>query len=280
MEVLVSKLTKGHVKVVLTGDGGDEVFGGYNKYYIGKMNNYYTKLVPQKMHKAIHSIFNKTFTLKDDNRGRLYKTKRLLDAIDFNDDFYYNIISLGFPKNELSELLNSEYLFIDSLEYYKKCYASNNTIHDFRNIDKNISLEGDMLVKVDRTSMLNSIECRSPFLNKELWGFVNNLPDKFLINGWNKKYLLKEAFKKFFPKGFLDKPKQGFGVPVGDWMRNILKDELLSYSESIFLKEQKIFNIKHIQEMVLNHINGKSDNTFRLWTFFCFQKWYIKKYIN
>jgi len=160
------------------------------------------------------------------------------------------------------------------LDYYKKdkCY----TLRDFRNIDKNLSLEGDMLVKIDRTSMLSSIECRAPFLNKELWNFTNQLPDSYLMKGWSKKHLLKESFKQYFPDGFLNKSKQGFGVPVGDWLRSILKDELKSYIEVKFLTDQDLFNVEFTRRMVLNHIEGKVDNTFRVWTFFCFQKWYLK----
>ncbi|KAA6305028.1 asparagine synthase (glutamine-hydrolyzing) [termite gut metagenome] len=104
-------------------------------------------------------------------------------------------------------------------------------IKDFRLIDKQISLEGDMLVKVDRTSMLTSLECRAPFLTKDLWNFTNQLPDDFLIKKTNKKYILKKAFESYFPSHFFDKSNQGFGVPVGDWLRSSLKNELLSYTK-------------------------------------------------
>ena len=277
---LVSKLTHGHVKVILTGDGGDEVFGGYNKYYIGKINNFYTKIVSNKFHELVVFLFNKIFRLRHDNRGLLYKIKRLLNSIDYNKDFYYNIISLGFYDSEISKLLNKKYSNTNILSYYKNKDIISNTLKNFRNIDKNISLEGDMLVKVDRTSMLNSIECRAPFLNKKIWNFTNTLPDKFLLSKWKKKYLLKEAFKSYFPKNFLNKSKKGFGVPVGDWMRGPIKEELLSYIDIAFLEEQNIFNKKYIKEIVLNHVNGKDDNTFRVWTFYCFQKWYKEIYLR
>ena len=277
---MVSKLTKGHVKVVLTGDGGDEMFGGYNKYYMGKMNNYYTSLIPKKLHNYIIMAFNNMFTLRQDNRKLLFRIKRLLNAIDFKDYFYYNIISLGFQDIETKKIFNKEYVINDPLSYYKNQYNGNNTLHDFRKIDKNISLEGDMLVKVDRASMLNSIECRSPFLNKEIWNFTNSLPDSFLIRGWNKKYLLKETFKQYFPNGFLNKPKQGFGVPVGDWMKDLLRLELLSYASKEFVDNQGIFNYEYIRKLVLDHIDNRADNTFRVWTFFCFQKWYKETYMQ
>ena len=169
------------------------------------------------------------------------------------------------PKNSLDEYFST----IDK-----------SSVKDFRNIDKNISLEGDMLVKVDRASMLASIECRAPFLNKELWNFTNSLPDNYLINGWNKKYILKQAFQDYFPDKFLESSKQGFGVPVGDWLRTILSKELNGYIDVNFLLRQNIFKIDFIIPLVKNHLDSKEDNTFRVWSFYCFQKWYTKIYLN
>lgn len=278
---LVAHKTRQQVKVALTGDGGDEVFGGYNKYYMGKLNNQYTSLVPQIIHNAFVKASSPFLATKDDNRGYRFKTKRLLKAINYEGEFYYNIMSLGFPQKELSSFLKPEFYQPRALNFFKsKIGANNKTLQDFRRIDQLISLEGDMLVKVDRTSMLTSLESRSPFLNKELWNFTTQLPENFLMKGWNKKYLLKEAFKEYFPKDFLDKSKRGFGVPVGDWLRGYLKQELLSYTDRNFLNSQHIFETEQVKVLINNHLNGSEDNTFRVWTFFCFQKWYKATYMN
>ena len=278
---LVSKKTKDFVKVALTGDGGDEVFGGYNKYYIGKLNSKYTSLVHQKAHHSLVNLLAKFLETSDDNRGKRFKIKRLLDAINYEGDFYFNIISLGFQESEMKSLLKPLFYHRNALGYYKNLINTHSTtLTDYRFIDKYLSLEGDMLVKVDRTSMLASLECRAPFLNRELWNFTNQLPENYLLKGWDKKHILKEAFKHYFPKKFLNKSKKGFGVPVGDWLRNHLKSELISYSETEFLKRQNIFEISGIQKIVHNHLVGKHDNTFRVWTFYCFQKWYCKAYEN
>lgn len=275
---MVSKLTQGHVKVALTGDGGDEVFGGYNKYYMGLLNNRYTGIVPNGVHEFLKKKTNKILKIKSDNRGYRFKLNRALNAIDYRDESYYNIISLGFQYNELNRLLR-ENLNIESVfEILNGSKAR--SLHDFRNIDKNISLEGDLLVKVDRTSMLCSIECRAPFLNKELWDFANKLPEKYLLNGFDKKFILKEAFKEYFPENFLNKQKKGFGVPVGDWLREDLKKELQQYADIVFLNKQSIFNAHYIHKVVNDHIEGRIDNTFKVWTFYCFQKWYVNTYCN
>jgi len=271
---LVSKITSNHVKVALTGDGGDEVFGGYNKYYINSINNMYTNIVPEKAHKLLQNTSSFFLKTKDDDRGIKFKIRKTLDSIDYNNNFYWNMISLGFKESEANKILinSSEGTF----DYYKNNIGLNksDSLSDLRNIDRHISLEGDMLVKVDRTSMLSSLECRAPFLNKKLWDFTNTLPEKYLINKTSKKYILKESFKDVFPSNFLEKTKKGFGVPVGDWLRSFLKDELIYFCNKSFIEEQNLFNYSAIEQLVNRHLSGQEDNTFKVWTYFCFQKWH------
>ncbi|MDH6307768.1 asparagine synthase (glutamine-hydrolyzing) [Dysgonomonas sp. PFB1-18] len=277
---LVAQKARSTVKAVLTGDGGDEVFGGYNKYYIGKFNSAFTNIMPSGIFPFFKNIASPLLKVKTDNRGYRFKIKKLLEAIDYDRDFYYKIISLGFSSEEVLRLL-ADIKLDNPIDYYKnKLNISNNNLHSFRLIDRFLSLEGDMLVKVDRTSMLASLECRSPFLNKKMWDFTNQLPENYLIKGFNKKYLLKKSFEQYFPTNFFEQPKQGFGVPVGDWLREGLKNELLDYIDDDFLREQNIFNQEYIKIMVHNHINKKEDNTFKVWTFFCFQKWYKNIYMK
>lgn len=278
---LVSKFTKQHVTVALTGDGGDEVFGGYNKYYMGRLNSSYTAWVPPSLHGCFSRMANEfLFRSNDDDRGIRFKLRRIVNSIDYSGNFYYNIMSLGFIESELQQVLHSNYLCkSDALEYYKKKIGKvPKTLHDFRKVDKILSLEGDMLVKVDRTSMLSSLECRAPFLNKKLWNLCLQLPEDYLIKGLDKKHILKETFKHYFPKGFLNRSKRGFGVPVGDWLRQGLKHELLMYVDKERINRQGIFKYSSVESLVRNHISGKIDNTFRVWTFYCFQKWYFTIY--
>ena len=278
---LVSNRVARNVKVALTGDGGDEVFGGYNKYYMGRMNQKYIDLIPRSVHHKSQRVLEKLLNVKEDSRGLKFKVNRLIKAINYDGDFYTNIISLGFQSAELGKLLTPDYLQKDSFSYYKNRIGNNKTsLTHFRNIDRLLSLEGDLLVKVDRVSMLNSIECRAPFLNKELWNFTSQLPESYLIDGWDKKHLLKEAFKDHFPKGFLNKSKKGFGVPVGDWLRTNLREELLSFIEPRFINEQQIFNYEQVSKMIKEHVSSTVDNTFRVWTFYCFQLWYKNSFQN
>ncbi|WP_340063253.1 asparagine synthase (glutamine-hydrolyzing) [Ascidiimonas aurantiaca] len=279
---LMSHKTRQYVTVALTGDGGDEVFGGYNKYYIGKMNQKYTQLVPKSFHGFIRNAASALLATKDDHRGKRFKIRKLLNAVDYNGQFYWDIISLANTENQLREIM-LPHLFDNSLfeEYKEKLNIDKPvSLTHFRLVDKILSLEGGMLPKVDRTSMMNSLECRAPFLNRELWEFANTLPESYLMKGWNKKYILKEAFKDQFPENFLERRKSGFGSPVGDWLRMSLRTELESYIEPQKLEKQGLFKIDTVVKLVKDHLSSKSDNTFRVWAFYCFQKWYHHQYMQ
>ena len=276
---IVASKTADYVKVALTGDGGDEVFGGYNKYLIGGINQKYTSLVPRFLHQSVLKVANALTKQKGDERGLKFKVRKALNSIDYDDSFFYNIIKLGFTDKEMSIYLNEKDRVKNSLAYYQQRIPNPKNLTDFRNVDKMISLEGDMIVKVDRTSMLASIECRAPFLTREIWNYTLSLPDEYLLKGNNKKMILKKAFENEFPEQFLEKSKKGFGVPVGDWLRQGMRNELLSYIDDKFLEGQDIFDIQNIKKIVLNHLNSVEDNSFKIWTFYCFQKWYKNTYL-
>lgn len=278
---LVANKTAEHVKVALTGDGGDEVFGGYNKYHMGNINKKYTGAVPEIAHNLVKKMNDLLIKPKHDKRGIRYRADKLINAIDYSDNYYWDIISLGYPSDSIDTYLLPEMIEANPFAYYKEVTQINSpkNLTEYRTIDKHISLEGDMLVKVDRTSMLSSIECRAPFLNKKLWNYTNTLPDDYLMKGWDKKFILKEAFKDEFSKDFLDKPKSGFGVPVGDWLRSTLRKDLEKCIDDELLKSQNIFQKEAIKKLVEDHLKGK-DNTFKVWTFYCFQKWYINSYAS
>ncbi|MGB1170874.1 MAG: asparagine synthase-related protein, partial [Flavobacteriaceae bacterium] len=153
-------------------------------------------------------------------------------------------------------------------------------LDDFKQIDRLLSLDGDLLTKVDRTSMKNSLECRAPFLNKALWNFTHALPEDWVIHKWDKKHLLKKAFAPYFSERFFEQPKKGFNVPVGDWLRTVYKKQLQQFADAKILQQQGVFQISTIQTWVEAHLSNKQDRSFQLWTFFCFQLWYFNTYLR
>lgn len=272
---ILAQKTGQHLKVALTGDGGDEVFGGYNKYLIGNINRRYTGFVPPFLHRNILQITDLFTKQKEDHRGLKFKIRKSLHSIDYGNDFFYNIIKLGFSDSDMEQYFLPDSAATNPLQYYKNIIPQALTLTDFREVDRLISLEGDMMVKVDRTSMLASLECRAPFLNKKLWDYTTSLPENYLIKGSDKKYILKKAFEQYFPEKFLEKPKQGFGVPVGDWLKQGIRKELECYINLDFLQKQGIFNAEKIRTIVNSHLSSIEDHSFKVWTYYCFQKWYL-----
>jgi asparagine synthase (glutamine-hydrolysing) len=278
----VSKMTKKNVTVALTGDGGDEVFGGYNRYKMSDYTNLYRKFIPNSINNGLIKPLLNKIHLKSDNRGNLFKIKKFINATsNFEIDNFANIMSLGFENNTLIKYLNNGWHAENSRAIFLKHYNDSEgltSLQKARYLDFKICLEGDMLTKVDRASMINSIECRPPFLDHRLIEFSYQLPDNFLIKNGKTKRILKETFEDMLPKGLFSFPKSGFGIPIGDWMRNELKSDLIFLIDKEFLIKQGIFCAESIRNLVFNHINGFSDNTFKVWTYFCFQKWYINEY--
>ena len=270
---VLTKMASDHVKVALTGDGGDEVFGGYNKYYMENLNSLYTRCIPRKAHPHVRSCVSYLAKMKTDSRGPAFKLNKFMSAVSYSGQYVEGIVSLGFPQRELQNIVNEDFLDLATASSYAP--EGTHGLHAFRNVDRALSLEGGLLPKVDRASMFNSVECRAPFLNEAIWGLTASLPETFLLQGWNKKRLLKEAFAGDFPKGFLEKSKKGFAVPVGDWLRDHLRDELLGFIEESFLEKQAIFKCGAVRRTVLDHLAQVRDETYRVWTFYCFQKWYV-----
>jgi asparagine synthase (glutamine-hydrolysing) len=280
----VSKVTKEKVTVALTGDGGDEVFGGYNRYKMAHYSNLYNKFIPGFLHDNIIKPLVSQHQLKRDSRGFIFKAKKFVNAFsDSEYDNLINIMSLGFERKSLNEYLKLEWRTDKDKDFFADYYSKIDkltSLQKSRYLDLKICLEGDMLTKVDRASMMSSLECRPPFLDHRLIEFSYQLPDNFLISKGVTKKILKETFEDMLPKGLFSLSKSGFGVPIGDWLRDNLKIELIELSTTDILESQGIFCVHEIQTLVNNHIKGISDNTFKVWTFYCFQKWYINDINN
>jgi asparagine synthase (glutamine-hydrolysing) len=274
----ISSKTVQHVKVALTGDGGDEVFGGYDKYMLQHYRDIYRKYVPGFIKPLFaNKRFIDTVLGRSDSKSIFSKVRKVADII--NEELipgHLNIIALGFRQAELEQLFTNGAKDYKSLlaPHLAKLDRGTDALKQLRYIDKQISLEGDMLVKVDRASMLSSLECRSPFLDHRLMEYTYQLPDSYLINKGSKKRILKDTFEDMVPPGYFEAPKSGFEVPVGEWFKGPLKQDLLDTLSETALKTVGLFNVDYISRLIDEHISDKANHAHQLWTLYCFQKWF------
>lgn len=273
--MMVAKKAREKVTVVLTGDCADELFGGYEKYlgkhYADKYNQY-----PQ----LLRSVFEAGVKLVPHNNTTnhtLRKVKKVMKSAALSPaDRYLSLASLGYQKIEKNSLLLEafqEEVDDEILKHFKAIEISDELTQTFYS-DINLVLEGDMLAKVDRACMINSLEARVPFLDSKIVDFSFKLPHEFKIQGTNKKRILKDTFADLLPEETMSFSKKGFGIPIRLWFQNELKNELLSLLATEFLAEQNIFQIDYIQKLIVEHMSNKENHASKLWQLYVFQKWY------
>jgi asparagine synthase (glutamine-hydrolysing) len=278
---MVSKYAKQFVKTVLTGDAGDELFGGYTKYLIGYYANKYNK-IPRWMRK---NIISRIIYSLPENTNIMRKMRKVINNSDKDIfDQRRNLMCLGFKKEELTYLLKNHLQESDSTrfiyDYYTQQQETEEELSRVLYTDFKVVLEGDMLPKLDRASMLCSLETRVPMLHKDVIELAAQIPSKYKINSKNTKIILKETFKDLIPKNLINATKRGFGVPIGRWLKNELKEELLISLNEAWIEEQGIFNYSYIKRILDEHFSLARDRSNELWTLYVFQKWYKNFYLQ
>ena len=145
-------------------------------------------------------------------------------------------------------------------------------------IDKKTYLPDDILCKVDRASMANSLETRTPFLNSEIIEFASNMPIKYKIKDLKGKLVLRNILKKFVPENLYERPKMGFGIPLNKWLKSGLKDWVFDTLNFDKIKRQGIINPFILQKFLEEHFNGDRNWETKIWIILMFQSWYDKNY--
>jgi asparagine synthase (glutamine-hydrolysing) len=274
---LLSHFTKEKVTVALSGDGGDEIFGGYPTYFARKLGRYFPRFSFWFL-----NPFVKCLPTSDENISLDFKAKKFVDGLKYNSDLRHQIWLGSFNIEEKLKLFSpdSRALIGDSIsrfdivrDHMKKSTTGKNWERSLW-LDMRFYLQDNMLVKVDRASMLNSLEVRVPFLDNEVVEFMARVPAKYKYRGATSKYLLKKLAAKYLPGDIIRRPKKGFGIPVAKWIKKELKSEFLSTFLPNKIKQQNIFNSGYINQLMQQHLSGKKDNRKLLWTLYVFQKWY------
>lgn len=277
---LVSKLAKKDVTVALSGDAGDEVFCGYNRYVL--TNSLWGKVsrVPLPI-RLLVSKFIMFLSVKSWNRfgdffpifnlallgEKLHKAARVISA-KCNQDLYIRLVSqFEVPNSIVIGAKEPDNVFLS--KKYLDSHVENMMLFDTVSY-----LPDDILTKVDRAAMAVSLETRVPFLDHTLFEFVCSLPlDMKLRNGVSKS-ILRDVLYRYVPRELVERPKMGFGIPLDDWLRGPLKDWASNLLAPELLDEQGFFRSAPITKMWDEHMSGKRNWQNQLWIILMFQSWY------
>ena len=274
----VSKLARRHVKVVLTGEGSDELLAGYNKYRVTmenlRLGRHYQGIVPASVRDIV-----KRQTEKLSGASRLLqKLRRTFLCLPAEiRDIYFNNFAVYSPSMQkrlftpaTRDRMGDSDPYRASLQYIDDSDAES-LLDQLLAADLKTYLH-ELLMKQDQMSMAASLESRVPFLDHKLVEFATHLPVKMKLHGWTTKYVLRQAMRNVLPKAILRRTKMGFPVPLGNWLRGPFRHILDEYVLGARVRERGIFNPSYVRELVVRHGAGES-HTEGLWMLVNFEIW-------
>jgi asparagine synthase (glutamine-hydrolysing) len=280
---LLASLTRQEVTVSLSGDAGDELFGGYTRYQHTQNLLDKLKKVPTSVKSIVASIDNcipKKYTnliidslssLSKQQYQKNYSNKfnRLIKLLNSKNeiDIYNELLAYWNPSEIMTNETDKK---VDSLSIP----SSLNSIEQMMLFDTINYLPDDILVKVDRAGMAASLETRIPFLDHNVYEFAWQIPFEYKIRNGNSKWLLRQLLYRYVPEKLIERPKMGFAVPIDSWLRGPLKDWAENLLDERKIKEQGFFKSEVISKRWNEHINGSRNWHFQLWTVLMFQQWY------
>ena len=277
---LVSKAARKDVTVALSADGGDEIFGGYNRYDFmhryGKTLNSIPKAVRKILVGAMGNISSEKIPVLKDKynfHNRYEKLKTVLN--DPSEKEIMLSLSQQFNDEQMKSVMKSEFTSLPTM------FQSKEMLEDFKSplsymmaIDFQTYMLDDILQKVDRATMTNSLEGREPMLDHRILEFAAQLPDKYKYQNGIKKRILREITHDYIPKELLDRPKMGFAIPIAKWLKNELRDHVEEYLNEDRIEKQGIFNWEFITKLKMDFYKGRKEYDSKLWYFLMFQMWY------
>jgi asparagine synthase (glutamine-hydrolysing) len=275
----LSQLARQKVTVALAGDGGDESFAGYSKYGVDQTENRLRSFFPGALRRGVFPLLAQL--AGSINSPATRKAQSLLGTLAMEPDQAFFTTNCFFRQSLWNELVRGDLKRdtegYDPADITKAHYQNADTDDHLGKIlytDIKTYLPGDVLVKVDRMSMANSLEIRAPLLDYRVVEYAANIPSALKLNGREKKYILKHAFEKLLPEDVLYRKKMGFSVPLAQWLRN----ELFELAEGVFNSEEgglaQCFDMNKVRELWLNHQRGQNQNTQELWTMVAFELWW------
>lgn len=281
----LSRLTSRHVKVALSGDGGDELFGGYPTLQAHRLSKHYQALVPGWMRRHIAPWIVSRLPVSFDYLSLDFKFRRFLSGQSAPPVVRHHLWMGSFTESQRLSLLGPRAREDNSgvnecVEEVALAHARTSKTPDVLNqilyCDMKLFMEGTILHKVDRASMASSLEVRVPLLNHLFLDFAARLPHRFKLRGFTTKYIMRSALKDVLPAAILRRRKQGFNMPMAKWLTGPLRplaEDLLSESR---LERIGLFDPAYVRSLMEEHMARRKDHRKLLWTLLAFELWYEK----
>jgi asparagine synthase (glutamine-hydrolysing) len=270
---LLSRFTREHVTVALGGDGSDELLAGYPTFTADRLAKLYP--LPRVLHEGMVVPLVDRLPVSTSNFSFDFKLKRFVRAAALPPDTRHATWLGSFDESELVALLTGDPG--DALDDQRRIYSaapSANGLERLIYLYAKTYLQDDILVKVDRASMACSLEVRAPFLDVDLVEFLGSVPPRLKLRRLETKHVLKRAMSDLLPPGIATRKKKGFGIPIAQWFKDELRDELQEELGVARLKAQGIFEPAEVQRLLKEHLSGRRDHRKSLWTLFVFQLWH------
>ena len=272
---LLARFAREHVKVALGGDGGDELFAGYPTMQAHRLATTY-RLMPRLLRSAIAAGVRR-LPVSHDNFSLDFKAKRFVDGVQYSTGERHLRWMGAFDDGRLGGLLGDGVHDLGTSSEIAARYAGGmaggHPLKEALYLDMKLYLEGDILTKLDRATMLASLEGRVPLLNVDFVDYVAGLPIEAKLRGGTSKYIFKRALRGVLPPAILNRPKKGFGIPVARWLRGPLKAQLLDELDTTRLQRDGFFRPEAVAALIDEHMRGRRDHRKPLWTLFMFQRW-------
>ena len=272
---MVSKMARDFVTVVLSGDGGDELFAGYTRYVTDKKRSGLEKL-PNAIRGGLLKPLSEN--LPHGFRGKNYLYNASLGAVDRYIDSVSHFNLLGknalYSQNFLSNLNGSFGAGADVFRKIAESVTTGNAVDKLLYLDSKTYLPGDILTKVDRMSMAASLEARVPLLDHKLIDFVTKIPPELKLKGLETKYIFKKAMEGIVPHEILYREKQGFGVPINEWINSNLRERIHHELQENRTLERGYFEAKYIKTLLDEHSSNRRDNSYQLWILWMLELWH------
>ncbi|TMC82091.1 MAG: asparagine synthetase B [Chloroflexi bacterium] len=273
---LLSAFTRQHVKVALGGDGGDELFAGYPTLQAHRLAGYYLR-APRAVRRGLVEPVVRRLPVSRGNLSFDYRAKRFVSGAGYPVAERHQRWMGSFSSEERMAVLSREVrgsLAALNGDSAVEDYGSLDPLNQVLMIDMRMYLENDILVKLDRASMMASLEGRVPLLNNDFVAYATGLPLSLKLRGLRSKFLLKRALRGILPERILNRPKKGFGIPVAEWFRGPLREQMLSVLSPERIGSEGFFDPAAVGGLVGEHLAGRRDNRKQLWTLFAFELWY------